>query len=144
MVIRKWSTEEDFEESLSLTCESTIILALHNENELHEYSPDGKLIRKICLPAEICNPMHALKLINDDIIVSHGSRRRGQHRVCIVDSNKKLLKSFGSESMKNINLLDCPSHLAVDRNGFVMIADQRHSRVLLLNSDLVFQKVMLS
>lgn len=37
-----------------------------------------------------------------------------------------------------------PFHLGVDRNGFVMVADRRNSRVLLLDSELELKREILA
>lgn len=130
-VIKKWSTGGNWGESMSVTYESNIILALYEKSQLHEYSSVGKLIREIDL-SEIRNPLHAIKLTNCNFMVSHGFRRRDRHGVCMVGANKKLKNSFSRESgWGTIEQLDCPSHLAIDRNEYVMVADRRNARVLL-------------
>ena len=62
------------------------------------------------------------------------------HRVCIVDADGKILKSFGGKRGSTIGETDTPNYLTVDGNGFVMVADLANSRILLLDSDLTFKK----
>lgn len=40
--------------------------------------------------------------------------------------------------------MNCPFYLAVDGNGFFMVADYHNNRVLLLDSDLKIQRKILS
>ena len=112
------------------------------KNKLNEYSPDGQLIREInlSLDAGIRYPWHAIKLTNGHFAVCHGS---GYGKVCTVDADGKLKKSFGGKSGSTIGQM-CPVYLSVDGNGFVMVADQRNNRVLLLDSDLKFQREILT
>lgn len=143
-VIKKWSTGDDWGESMSVTREGNIILALYKISRLLIYSPDGKC-EKIDLPSEICNPLHAMQLTNGDFLVSHGFHRGDQHRVCLIDAkNKKIKKSFGKVSGKTFKQLDCPSHLAIDEFGSVFVCDRRNVRVLLLDSDLKLNREILS
>ena len=62
------------------------------------------------------------------------------HNVCTVDADGKLKKSFDGKSEQ----MGRPFYLSVDGNGFVMVADQKNSRVLLLDSDLKFQREILT
>ena len=66
------------------------------------------------------------------------------HRVCVVDADGKLKKSFGGKRGSTIGQMNRPVYLSVDGNGFVMVADRGNSRVLLLDSDLEFKREILS
>ena len=46
------------------------------------------------------------------------------HRVCVVDADGKLKKSFGGKCGSNIGQMNDPVYLSVDGNGFVMVADR--------------------
>ena len=142
-LIKKWSTGDDWGYGLSVTDESNVILTVHNKNKLNEYSPDGQLIREInlSLDAGIRYPWHAIKLTNGHFVVCHGVV---MCKVCTVDADGKLKKSFGGKSGSTIGQMNSPVYLSVDGNGFVMVADQENSRVLLLDSDLKFQREILT
>ena len=116
------------------------------KNKLNEYSPDGQLIREInlSLDADIRHPYHAIKLTNGHFAVCHGASYGDLHNVCTVDADGKLKKSFGGKSGSTVGQMDCPVYLSVDGNGFVMVADRMNSRVLLLDSDLKFQREILT
>lgn len=56
----------------TVTQKSNVILTLYEKNKLNEYLLDGECIREIGLPWEIRNPLHAIELINGNILFSHG------------------------------------------------------------------------
>ena len=66
------------------------------------------------------------------------------HRVCIVDADGKLKKSFGGKRGSTIGQMDNPRYLSVDGNGFVMVVDELNHRILLLDRDLEFKREILS
>ena len=145
-VIRKWSTGKSYGFGLSVTYDSSVLLTVYNENKLIEYSPDGQLIREINLAsvAGIRDAYHAIKLMNGNFVVSHGDTRDDLHRVCIVDAEGKLKKSFGGKCGSTIGRMNRPFYLSVDGYGSVMVADEHNSRVLLLDSELNFKREILS
>ena len=142
-LINKWSTGNDWGLGLSVTDQSNIILTVYYQNKLNEYSPDGQLIREINLPldAGISDPFHAIKLTNGHFAVCHGN---GFGNVCIVDADGKLKKSFDGKPGSTVEQMENPVYLSVDGNGFVIVADQRNSRVVLLDSDLKFHREILT
>ena len=145
-LIKKWSTGEDWGYGLSVTYESNVLSVVCNKHKLREYSPDGCLICEIDLSSHafIYHPLHAIKLTNNHFLVSHGEIYDDLHRVCIVDSDGNLTKSYGEKCGSKVPQLFKPFYLSVDVNGFVMVADQVNSRVLLLDSDLEFKREILS
>ena len=145
-LLTKWSGGDDFVWGMSVTDESNVILTVYDRNKLLEYSPDGKLIREISLPSDagVRHPWHSMKLANGDFMVCQGSKSDDRHRVCLVDADGKLKKSSGDMRGSTIEQLHCPIHLSVDANGFVMVADRENIRVLQLDSDLKFQREIVS
>ncbi len=61
-----------------------------------------------------------------------------------MDAVGKLTRSFGGKCGPNSEQMNSPVYLSVDENGFVLVADQFNSRVLLLDSNLTFQREILS
>ena len=145
-LIKTWSTGDDYGR-LSVTYESNVIFIVHSKSQLYEYSSDGQLIREISLlsDADIHHPYYAIKLTNGHFVVSHGDfAEGGLHRVCVVDEDGKLIKSFGGTPGSTVGQLNHPNYLSVDGKGYVMVADRMTSRVLLLYSDLEFKREILS
>lgn len=145
-LILKWSTVGG-QGRLSVTSESNLILTIYEENKLIEYSPDGHLIREIRLSsnAGIVHTLHAIKLDSGQFVVSHGDDVSDLHRVCIVDEDGNVRRSFGGQKGSAIGQLNPPIYLAVDRkSGFVMVTDLWNHRVLLLDSNLEFKREILT
>ena len=74
----------------------------------------------------------------------HGDAPDPVHRVCLIDSNGHVVKSYGGPKGSGTQQVDVPIHLAVDRNGFVFVADLINDRVLLLSPALTFVREVLS
>jgi len=66
------------------------------------------------------------------------------HRVCLIDSNGHVVKSYGGPKGSGTQQVNVPVHLAVDRNEFVFVADANNYRVLLLSPALTFVRKVLS
>jgi len=138
-LINKWSTGSRVgcEARLSVTGEANVLLIDSTEHKLSEYSPDGTLIQEINLlsHAGIRHPLHAIKLTNSHFIISHDNYG-DLHRVCTVDADGKLKKSFGGKPGSTIGQMHFPIDFSVDGNASVMVLDHGNKRVLLLDSDL--------
>lgn len=139
-----WSTGGDCVHCLSVSSESNLILSVFDKNKLIEYSPDGVWIREINLSSDagIRHPFHAVQLSNGDFVVSHGDD--DQHTVCLVDATGKPKKALCEKCRLFIGQIISPAYLAIDRNGFVLVADRDNNRILLLDSDLEFKREILS
>ena len=113
---------------------------------LKEYSPEGQLISQISLSVVAGTSFirHAIKLSNGHFLISCYSGYKEPHRVCIVDAVGILTTSFGGKCGPNSKQFECPAYLSVDGNGFVLVADRFNRRVLLLDSNLTFQREILS
>ena len=144
-LLKNWSTK-NAGGRLSVTYESTVILTAYYANKLDEYSPDGLFIREINLSARegFLNPLHAIKLVTAHFVVCHGCHDDELHRVCKVDADGKLLRSFAGKCGSTIGQTNIPCYLSVDGNGSIIVADSANRRVLLLDSDMKFKKELLS
>ena len=86
---------------------------------------------------------HAVKLTNGHFVVCHGALTDLSHMLCVVDNKGVVLKAFVEDS----NTLKCLSdlmHLAMDLEDSIFVADNKNSRVLLLNSNLEFKRELLT
>lgn len=145
-VVKKWSMEDDYGR-LSLTNDQpqNIIESFHDQNAIAEYTVDGKQIQKVLIQGGqgIRGLQHALKLNDGRFLLSQGDLNDVLHRVCIIDSNGKILHSFGSEKGHGNESLNVPVYLAVDRKGYVLVADKYNNRIIMLNSELKFQRELI-
>ena len=64
--------------------------------------------------------------------------------MCLIGSDGHVVKSFGGPIGSGSQHMNVPVHLAVDRNGFVFVADINNYRVLLLSPSLTFVREVLS
>jgi len=130
---------------LSVTdAHSLLVVTCREVGRIKEFGSDGDLLREICLPRDVVSPLHAVQLSGDEFVVCHGDDGDPVHRVCLIDSAGQVVRSFGSRRGSGARCLDGPSHLAVDRNGFVFVADLNNDRVLLLSPSLTYIREVLS
>jgi len=128
---------------ISVTDTHSVLVTCLEACKIKEFSTDGKLLRQIQLPEDVVSPWHTIQLSSGEFIVCHGDLDP-VHRVCLIDSNGHVVKSYGGRKGSGIQQVDVPYHLAVDRNGFVFVADLNNDRVLLLSPALTFVREVLS
>jgi len=115
-------------QGLSVTSSHNFLVALRGGHSLRKYSTDGDLIREIELqPAGITSPVHAVQLSLDRYAVTHHGPK---HQFSIVDSDGKLVQSYGGDSGNLSN----PYGIVVDKEGRVLVADQSNNRILVISS----------
>jgi len=122
--------------SVLVTCDAV--------RKIKEFTADGKLLRQILLADDFVSPLHTIQLSSGEFIVSHGDRNDPLHRVCLIGSDGRVVKSYGGPKGSGTQQMNVPAHLAVDRNGFVFVADAVNQRVLLLSPALTFVREALS
>jgi len=127
---------------ISVTDTHSVLVTCLEARKIKEFSADGKLLRQIQLPEDVVSPWHTIQLSSGEFIVCHGDFPDPVHRVCLIDSNGHVVKSYGGP--KGSGTQQVPVHLAVDRNGFVFVADVDNDRVLLLSPALTFVREVLS
>jgi len=118
---------------LSLTSSHSILATFVETRHVREYTQDGSLIREIRLDDSIERPLHCIQLSIDQFIVCHEGI---QQRVCIVDTNGRVVKSYGGPQGSGVEQMHGPSCLAVDSHKCVFIADYFNNRVELLSPTL--------
>lgn len=138
VVYKRWSTDDDFG-NLSVSSESNVILCVFYKNKLIEYTRDGEEKLIIHLP-DLVHPHHAVKLANGQFVVSHGCNSDALHRVCTINKEGEIIKSFGLEKGASFKQLNEPTYLIVDEEGFILIADSGNRRVLLLDYNLAVKR----
>ena len=137
-LLKKWTIKDDngyglSEPTLSATPQGNLIIAVHQNHVLLEFSSNGDKVDEIVLQEEM-NPWHAVKL-NDSYIVSYGDYSDESHGMCKVNKEGKRSHNYGSAREK----LNMPVHFAVDSNNYVIVVDHFNDRLLLFDSELKFQ-----
>lgn len=125
---------------------ANIVVCLTEENQIQEFSCNGELIQTVQLHplASIRQPCHALKTTDRHFVICHGNDEDVTHRVCAINSDGVLLKSYGKKKGSDKQQMNRPVYLTEDANGNVLVADTKNSRILLLNSALDFQRELIS
>jgi DNA-binding beta-propeller fold protein YncE len=115
---------------LSLNSDHNVLVACCGANKIQEYTPVGVLIRDILLQSNITNPTHVIQLSSGQFGVIHvGSL----HRYCVVDVSGQVVKTYGSTRGSGVGQLNYPYGLAVNKRGFVFIADFNNNRIVVLD-----------
>jgi len=141
--VTSWSVYDTYR-GLSVTDTHSVLVTCNKVRKVKEFRSGGKLLRQIELPEDVMSPWHTIQLSSGEFIVCHGVPSNPVHRVCLIDSNGHVVKSYGGPKGSGIQQVDVPIHLAVDRNGFVFVADSNNHRVLLLSPALTFVREVLS
>ena len=127
---------------LSVTPSCNLLVTCRDEpNKLVELSADsGQCVREIALQSDIVNPCHGIQLTSGQIVVCHRAAGfNSLQRVCVVGDDGKVARSYGGEEGSDVGHLNCPSHLAVDKDSqFIFVADRFNNRVVLLSPTLEF------
>ena len=123
---------------MSINRKGNIVVSCWSSNKIIEYTPTGSRVREILVNAidgTIGGLQHAIQLDDDRFVICHATT---QHRVCIIDSNGRMIRSYGGVRGSGIGQMDWPCYLAIDRNGFILVADCNNNRIIQLNASLEF------
>jgi len=135
---RKWSVP-GAPCGLSVTPSCNLLVTCTLPNKLVELSADsGQCVREIALQSDIVYPLHGVQLTTGQYVVCHGEWRN-LHRVCIVDDDGRVTRSYGGQRGSDVGQLDSPRHLVVDEDSqFIFVADLSNDRVVMLSPTLEF------
>ena len=137
-----WSVNDEAD-GLSVTDTHNVLVTCPDVKKLKEFTTNGKLLRQIKLPQEVVSPWHAIQLSSGEFVVRHGDSTAPVNRVCLIDCDGHVVKSYGGSAGSGSQQMNAPAHLAVDRNGFVFVADHNNRRVL-LSPDLTYVREVVS
>ena len=129
---------------LSLTDKHSVVVTCHKVHKIKQFTTDGQLLREVILPQDFLSPCHAFQLSSGEFIVCHGDRDDPLHRVCLIGTDGHFVKSYGGSKGSGSQQMNVPIHMAVDRIGFVFVADANNNRVLLLSPTLTYVREVVS
>ena len=113
----------------------------NSEGIIMELNMVGACVRKIVLKQLMTAFWYAVELSSGEFVIAYRSYwcARGES-IAIVDNGGKVKQSYGNWWVppSTSDLLRGECHMAVDSNGFVFVADQENSRLVLLNPSLKF------
>ena len=132
-----WSVNGEYLR-MSINKKGNIVVSCYDINKIVEYTPTGSCVREIQVDAidgTINGLLHAIQLDDGRFVICHASTH---HRVCIIDSNGTMMNSYGGRPGSGIGQMNSPCYLAIDRNGFILVADYYNNRIIQLNASLEF------
>ena len=112
--------------------------------EIQIYSRGAVKETVIKLSRDITSPLCVVMTTRKTFIVSHGMEWHEMNRVCEVDMTGRMLKAFGSAPGEDVGQLKEPCHVSLDDEERVIVADTQNDRVLLLNKQLMLQRVLVT
>ena len=124
---------------LSIGKNGNVIVASWDPSEIFEYTSFGNFIREIVVDrfdANLTRLTHAIQMEGDKFLLCHAETNH--HRVCMIDNTGRLIKCYGGNKGSGIGQLNHPAYLAIDRNGFILVADRDNNRIVRLNSSLEY------
>jgi len=99
---------------LSVTRSCNVLVTCRGPNKLVELNADsGQCIRELRLDKDIWHPFHGVQVTTDQFVVSHGAWLSGFRRVCLVDGEGKVTRSYGDQHLVDIGPLGNACHFAV-------------------------------
>lgn len=138
----KWTLSE-IPWGLSVTETGNLLVTCIQSSKLLEFNSGGKCIRTIILDSEIHRPLHSTQLASGSFVLCCTGTTNNLHTVCIVSPEGMVEQSYSGEVGGHFNLLSSPTHVAVDKDEFVYVADRDNHRIVLLSPSLQFVGLVL-
>ena len=131
-----WPVEDiNSDTVISVTSSHDLLVLCGKSNKLKLFGTDGVLRSTIALePGHVTCALESMT--PGQYLVTHGRDSNPLHRVCIVNSKGRMLRAYGG--FKGSYMLDNPSGVAVDNDGFVYVDDEANDRLVVLTSTLEF------
>ncbi len=128
--VSKWSVG-DTPWGLSVTRNHHLLVTLPSSKRIREYTTHGDVMREINLDVSIDSPLHSIELSSGQFVVCHTGAI--EHRVCTVDTSGRIVQSYGGPKGSSAGQIDKPYCLAVDKRGYVLVADRYNDKVQILS-----------
>jgi len=121
--------------TLSVTSSRLLVTSLSGRQLIHFNAASGDELRRVGLP-DYMEPRHAVESPTGTFIVGHVNSQLTQYQVSEVSTEGQVLRQFSSS-------LGWPRHIAVDRQGNILVADYDKRRILLLDAQLALRRVII-
>jgi len=125
-----------------VTSDAHVLLLSETPPTLEIYKQDATLERIVKLPLDMKELKHAVESGSGTYLISHGWTDVSQHRICEVNLDGKIVRSYGGQMGGGVGQLNGPVHMAVDAEGNVYVADWDNYRVVVLDPTLTECKVI--
>jgi len=128
--IRPWA--------LSVTSSKLLVTSRYT-NQLIQFDAVGDELSRVDLPRDM-EPRHAVESLTGTFIVSHRVTQLKQSHVSEVDTGGQVLRQFSGSRLLPLGYT---SHVAVDSQGNIFVADWDAGHILMLNSELTLRRVII-
>jgi len=115
---------------VSLTRAGNILVQLGHDI-ITEYTPNGTVVRSI---TDSTGVNYAVELEDGIWAVSRCGPE--VHGIAMISTNGTVIKSFGSTAGSGLSQMDYPKGIAIDANGYIIVADNGNNRVLVVDPTL--------
>lgn len=131
--------------TLSVTPDGQVLVVGNSGNTVTKYNQTGQVTQMVDLAALGFNSTeHVVETSTGTWILTQADSTSGVHRVCEINSQGELLKSYGGQRGSEPGQLNLPVHIAVDQlTGRVFVADAGNHRVLMFDDQLTLLGIVL-
>ena len=129
--------------TMSINKKGNIVVCCFYLHKIIEYTRTGSCVREIqvnAIDGTIFEFPHAIQVDDDRFLICHITAKHD--RVCLIDSKGRVMKKYGREPGSGIRQMHCPCYLAIDRNGFILVAEY-NNRIIQLNASLEFVRELI-
>jgi len=140
--VRRWlpkSPSDTFSPHTLSVTSSRLLVTSFDTKQLRQFDAVGDELRRVDLPDDM-KPRHAVESPAGTFIVSHRDTQLKQRQVSEVDTGGQVLRQFSGSHLLPLGLA---THIAVDSQGNIFVADRDNRRILLLNSELTLRRVII-
>ena len=140
-VVTRWPVNDE-PWGLSVTAKHNLLVsckAFYTSSalrKLKEFTTEGQLVRQVSLDSSIFSPLHAVELSTGQFVVCHGDLGDPVNGVSLVDVDGRIQLTHSRPPGSEVGQLNVPCHVAVDDDGFILVADYNNRRVVLLSPTL--------
>jgi len=131
--VTKWSVGRG-PRGLTVNSAKNVVVVIQDEHKLQEFTTHGTLLQTIQLQPGTKCPSQVVQLSNGQFVISHIGTYR--HRVCLLDVKGAVVRSYGGTWGSALTRMTCPSDLAVDKHGNILVADAINNRLLVIDRSL--------
>jgi len=113
--------------ALSVTGNGNVLVTFFN-NVVVEYTPAGSLVRQLPDPSN--NLWQAIEVNSGEWMLS---RVGPVHEIAMIATNGTVMKNLGSVVGSGMAAMSSPRCMAIDTNGYIIVADHGNNRILVVN-----------
>ena len=105
---------------ISVTSSNNVVITCDEACKLKIFSSTGNLLQEIPLCPNMPNPSHAVETVDGNFVVCYGAETDTFRGVCRINAGGYPLISLSGGAAGHMTK---PCHIAVDDDGFVLVAD---------------------